>query len=118
MTEHMTNEDDEWLEVHVRRQIDAALDKKMARFFWAVLVMIFGGISSITMGAIAWGKISNRMEVVERHSINDGPHMSMEKKIQLFVPRVELENNLRQQRDQISEVKSTVLRIEAKLDKL
>lgn len=118
MTQHKNADDEEWLETHVRKEIEAALDKKMAKFFWAVLVMIMGGVSSIAVGSVAWGKIVNRLTVVERHSQSDVDHMSMEKKIKLFVPRIELENTMRLQREQLSEVKEAVLRIESKLNNL
>jgi hypothetical protein len=110
-----------WIEEHVQVMLDASLDKKLNKLFWAVIVMLVGGVSSIVGFSQAWGKMEEKVGTVERtaltHKTDTGLHMPAETKYETFVPRVELTNLLNRQTEDIKEVKTTMLRIEELMHK-
>lgn len=66
----------------------------------------------ITVLGIFWyvaqwmAKTDNRLEQLEQHTKNEVLHMSLEKRINLFVPRVEIESNMKAIREDLKDIKS------------
>ena len=56
-------------------------------------------------------KTNNKIEYLEEHAKNNVLHMPFEEKIQVFVPRVELEGRM-------NNIQHTLEKIENKLDKI
>lgn len=117
----MTEDDEVWIETHVRSQIDASLDEKLRRLFLAILIMIVGGLGSIIGIGIAWGKqdtkVNSLKDSMQEHHANGTSHMPMKEKIEVFVPRTEMNTILTLQKENIDDIKSAILRIEDKIDK-
>ena len=96
----------------------SAQNKEVLSKWLPVIVALAGFVGNISYISRWGGSVETRLAAVEQHATSTALHMPMERKLELFVARTEF-NGARATADaQMSELKTSVHNIDAKLDRL
>lgn len=86
---------------------------------WLPTLVTFIGLGAQLAVCSAWvGRLDQRVVAVERHAADTALHMSLDRKMELFVPRAEYADKVKSRDAEFIELRNAIARLDAKLDRL